>query len=370
MYIPLAKKYRPKSLDHVVGQDAVVRIIGNSIKNKKLNYSYMFHGNKGCGKTSTARIMAATENFPSKESLTPNLEDDNCKAIFEGKSLGIKEFDAASNRGIDDIRRIQHDAYKTSFDVKVKYYIIDEAHGLTDPAFQAALKMVEEPPKNVRFIFCTTEPHKIPETIQSRCTTISFRKVHWIEIKKNILEIAKKEKFNITDEAVADIAKNSNGSVRDSLNYLDKIISYSGEDASIDSDTIVSVLGIASQSLIGDIVDGVFENNGFKSFISINELLVKGTSPESLIDGLLEHLRRILVCRVTKQNVDYLHMNEEEYKTYMHKAKKYHPNVICEMMNNLQNVRLGMKVNVDVQAMLESWVTTSIVANARISKKS
>ena len=227
---PLSVKYRPHTLEDVVGQDVVVQQIRNSFKNNMLHHAYVFCGPYGNGKTTMARIMAAMENCEHGPTLTPCGKCKNCKAIFAGKSIDVKEIDAASNRSIDDIKDLKNETAMATIQARTKYIILDEAHSLTPQAAEAALKLIEEPPPGVRFILATTNPEKLKDTVLSRCIMVNFKKVDWYDIYQNLEKVAKMEGVKVEEEALKIAAKGAKNSVRSSLQNLQKLIQFSDTD--------------------------------------------------------------------------------------------------------------------------------------------
>ena len=230
MYQALYRKYRPKKLSEVVGQDVTVKILSNSILNNKISHAYLFCGPRGTGKTSIAKIFAKMVNCQNLKGLEPCDECDSCKEFNNKNNVDILEIDAASNNGVDEIRELKNKINLVPSIGKYKVYIIDEVHMLTIGAFNALLKTLEEPPSHALFILATTEPHKIPITILSRCQRLDFKKIPVESIVKRLKFICEEEKIKITDEALNQIAHLCDGGLRDSISMLDKLVAYTNNN--------------------------------------------------------------------------------------------------------------------------------------------
>ncbi len=229
-YLVLARKFRPQYFEEVVGQEHVVKTLKNAISQGRVAHAFLFAGPRGIGKTSVARILAKSLNCEKGPTPTPCGECANCKEITDGRSLDVREIDGASNRGIDEIRELRENVKFAPAASKYKVYIIDEVHMLTREAFNALLKTLEEPPAHVIFIFATTESHKVPATIMSRCQCYDFRRISLKEIIANLGKIAAAEGIQVSKSALGWIAEAGDGSMRDAQSVFDQVISYAGKE--------------------------------------------------------------------------------------------------------------------------------------------
>ena len=234
MYQALYRKYRPQTLDDVVGQDVIIKILSNSVINNKISHAYLFCGPRGTGKTSIAKIMAKIVNCEHLNGITPCDKCDSCNEFNNKNNTDIIEIDAASNNGVDEIRELKNKINLVPTIGKYKVYIIDEVHMLTIGAFNALLKTLEEPPSHALFILATTEPHKIPITILSRCQRLDFKKISTDSIKNRLKQICNEENIKIEENALEQIANLCDGGMRDSISMLDKLVAYTNNDIKFD----------------------------------------------------------------------------------------------------------------------------------------
>ena len=298
MRLALYRKYRPKTLDEILGQETNVEILKNSAIQNKIGHAYIFYGPRGTGKTTTARILAKIlncekrHNDPEFQKLgEPCNECQSCKAIDNNSSLDIIEIDAASNRGIDEIRNLKESISISPPGGKFKVYIIDEAHMLTGPAFNALLKTLEEPPRHAVFILATTEYEKLPPTITSRAQRFLFKKISKIKILEKLKTIVQNEKIDITDEALELIALSAEGSLRDAESILDQI---SGYPFKIDLETAERLIGRTALKVIEKLADLILKNNVKESLVYLKNLDAEGHNVALITKDLIHYLRRVL----------------------------------------------------------------------------
>ncbi|MDD3453265.1 MAG: DNA polymerase III subunit gamma/tau [Bacilli bacterium] len=296
MYQSLYRKYRPKTFDEVIGQNVIVTTLKNSIKNNKISHAYLFTGPRGTGKTSVAKILAKTINCDNLIDMKPCNKCVSCTQILNKQSIDILEIDAASNNGVDEIRELNSKVNLVPSSGKYKVYIIDEVHMLTTGAFNALLKTLEEPPAHIIFILATTEPHKIPSTILSRCQRFDFKKLTLSEIQSKIFDVAKKEKIEITEDAILEIAKLSDGGMRDSLSMLDKVISYANDNIQIQD--VHEVNGTITKEELGSFIEILILKQLEKILNKIDFYDENGKDFIKLTEEIIEFMKNLLLCKL------------------------------------------------------------------------
>jgi DNA polymerase-3 subunit gamma/tau len=274
-YSVIARKWRPQTFDDVIGQDPIIKTLKNSIELKRIHHSFIFAGLRGTGKTSTARIFAKALNCENGPTAQPCLKCTQCLEITKGNDIDVFEIDAASNKGVDDIRNLKEIVQYPPTRDRYKIFIIDEAHMLSSQAFNALLKTIEEPPKYVVFILATTEAHKIPTTIRSRCQIFDFRKIATDNIAFQLKKICESDEIAISETALNLIIEASEGSMRDAESLLDQVISYSGKD--IKEEDVSTVLGIANSKIFFKLLECIVKDNPSGIIDILDELEGKNT---------------------------------------------------------------------------------------------
>jgi DNA polymerase-3 subunit gamma/tau len=295
-YLVLARKFRPQTFEDVAGQEHVVKTLRNSIGQGRVAHAFLFSGPRGVGKTSVARILAKSLNCEKGPTATPCNICSNCREITNGSSLDVREIDGASNRGIDEIRELRENVKFAPVASKYKIYIIDEVHMLTREAFNALLKTLEEPPNHVIFIFATTENHKVPATILSRCQCYDFRRISLSEIAANLGGVAAKEGIKISPSALLWIAEAGDGSMRDAQSIFDQVISYAGMD--IKDDDVEESLGLSDRKYLFRISEAVLQRNAGACLIIIEEAYLAGIDMKHFYQILLRHFRNLLLIKI------------------------------------------------------------------------
>ena len=307
MHIALYREFRPVTFDELIGQDHIVRILKNQIRTGNTSHAYLFSGTRGTGKTTTARILAKALNC-SGTGEKPCGVCENCRSSAEGTFVDVIEMDAASHRGVNDIHEITDSVMYSPAAGKYKVYIIDEVHMLSNEAFNALLKTLEEPPEHVVFILATTEPQKVPATILSRCMKLDFRRVSEKLLAANMRAICQKKKIEAEEGALSLIAVSADGSVRDSLSILEQCI-CPGEP--LRRDDVAAVLGTAGVEPLLRLTDLVLEENPSGALLLLNEILSAGAETKQFMKEWLEHFRNLLIAKYVQNPYDILNMSEE-----------------------------------------------------------
>ena len=314
-YIPLYRKYRPQAIEQIVGQEHIKKALANAIQMDRISHAYLFTGPRGTGKTSTARIFAKSLNCEKGPTISPCSECENCKNITNSIPIDVIEIDAASNRSVNDADEIIQKVALAPVQSRYKIYIIDEVHMLTNQAFNALLKTLEEPPKNVIFILATTEVHKVLDTIKSRCQRFDFKRITTDDIAKHLRYIADNEKINITDEALSYIAQNSAGGMRDSIALLDQLSVLNSSDEAISVDDINSLLGRLSFDSLTSLFSAIAESNQNQALEVLNDIYNQGNEPSQILSNLLEYLRNALILKsIGDVSNAVVQLNDEQTK--------------------------------------------------------
>jgi len=339
-YLVLARKWRPQTFEDVVGQDHVVKTLKNAILHDRIAHAFTFSGPRGIGKTSVARIFAKALNCEKGPSPIPCNMCANCREVTEGISMDVREIDGASNRGIDEIRELRENVKFSPISSRYKLFIIDEVHMLTREAFNALLKTLEEPPSHVIFVFATTEIHKIPATILSRCQCFEFRRVSIRQIKDNLKCIADGEHIHISDVALTWIAEAGDGSLRDAQSIFDQVISYTGSE--IRDDDVEELLRLTDRRFLSGLSEGILSKDAGKCLGVIEDGYYAGLDMKHFYQLLIRHFRNLLLVKITGQAKDLMELGDDEVAA----LKVQVENVTVETIQRLLDILTAEEENV------------------------
>jgi DNA polymerase-3 subunit gamma/tau len=309
-YLVLARKWRPQVFDDVVGQDHVVRTLKNAIQYNRIAHAFLFSGPRGVGKTSVARILAKALNCIHGPAEVPCHECAHCREITDGISMDVREIDGASNRGIDEIRELRENIKFAPVSARYKIYIIDEVHMLTKEAFNALLKTLEEPPPHVIFMFATTESHKVPVTILSRCQHFDFKRVSMREIADNLGHIARSEGITVSDNSLVWIAQAGEGSIRDAQSVFDQVISYAGTE--INDGDVEELLGLKDRKFLLRASESVLTRNAGESLKIIDDAYYSGVDMKQFYQMLLQHFMNLLMIKIVGKDARLIDLPDHE----------------------------------------------------------
>ena len=319
-YVVLARKWRPQRFEDVVGQPHVVQTLTNAISAERIAHAYLFSGARGIGKTSVARILAKALNCAQGPSPSPCNQCESCKEITKSASIDVFEIDGASNRGIDEIRELRENVRYLPAKSSYKIYIIDEVHMLTAPAFNALLKTLEEPPPHVIFIFATTEVHRVPITITSRCQLFDFRRIPAAEIMDHLRHIAQEEHIQISDVSLRVLAREAEGSMRDAQSLLEQMIAFSGK--TISDEDLLEVLGVIDHQELFSTATAIIEGDAVRCLETIERLYLHGHDLRRFCQELAEHFRNLLVMKMSNEPQKLVDLTDAELTELKEQADK------------------------------------------------
>ncbi len=332
-YIVLARKYRPKTLDEIVGQKVIAQTLKNAIIENRVSHAYIFSGMRGVGKTTTARVLAKSLNCVKGPTINPCNECEFCVSIQEGRAIDVIEIDGASNRGIDDVRELREVVKFPPMNARYKVIIIDEVHMLTTEAFNALLKTLEEPQPRVIFIMATTEFHKVPSTIVSRSQHFQFKRISEKEIYDALAQICEKEGIKITSSSLRKIAISADGSLRDAEVLLDQIVSYSGIE--VKDEDVDEILGMTDRDTLFSISSSIFSGDGRRIIQIIDKLVEEGKDMRNFLRSVVDHFRTIYLTKIIKNPNAFLSLSEEDERKYMEEADKFSEEELFRYINLL-----------------------------------
>ncbi|MEO1584879.1 MAG: DNA polymerase III subunit gamma/tau [Planctomycetota bacterium] len=347
-YTALARRYRSQDFDEVVGQEPIARTLRAAIDADRVAHAYLFTGTRGVGKTTMARIFAkALNGVPGSEHA-----DEIDVAIMTGQDTDVVEIDGASNNSVEQARELIANSVYRPMRGPYKIYIIDEVHMLSTAAFNALLKTMEEPPEHVKFILCTTEAHKVPPTIQSRCQRFDFRAIPGTIIADRLGEVLKHEKVKAEPELIAMVARLGNGSMRDALSLLDRLMA-SGEKK-LTASLLEDLLGLAPRQLVGQVIDSFVAGEPGPALDAAGELLASGTSADQMLEALIERLRDLMVLAACGPETPLVELSGEARAEEAERAQKFDPAGLVHMIALCEGVQRATKSSPNPRALLDA----------------
>ncbi|MBW8035069.1 MAG: DNA polymerase III subunit gamma/tau [Planctomycetes bacterium] len=353
-YTVLARRFRSQTFGDVVGQDAVAQTLKNAIETDRVAHAYLFSGTRGVGKTTMARVLAKSLNCLESDNPTtePCCKCDSCIAINLGEDLDVIEIDGASNNGVDNIRELRKNAIYRPARARYKIYIIDEIHMLSTGAFNALLKILEEPPEHVKFIFATTEPNKVLPTIQSRCQRFDFRSISSEIIGEQLKKILKIEKIKYEDDVIVHLSRLANGSMRDGLSLLDQLISAGAKKLTVE--ILQEFLGEADRAKICRLLGEIGDKNAGQTLEVTGELLESGLTPSQILQAGIDCMRDIMVLKTAGDKTDLLVLTKQEREKISEVADKFDIPALIYSITALEKMRWTVKNSENARALLEA----------------
>ncbi|MFK7885181.1 MAG: DNA polymerase III subunit gamma/tau [Phycisphaerales bacterium] len=344
-YTALARRYRSADFDEVVGQEPIARTLKAAISAERVAHAYLFCGTRGVGKTSMARIFA--------KALAGGSDEANA-AIMRGEDTDVIEIDGASNNRVEEARELIANAAYRPMRGRDKVYIIDEVHMLSTAAFNALLKTMEEPPEHVKFILCTTEAHKVPATIQSRCQRFDFKNISSADIAGHLTDVIKQEKIKADPELVFAVARLGNGSMRDALSLLDRVMATGEKKLTVT--LLEELLGLPDRELVGRLIDSLADGDPADALRSSGALLGKGISGEQMLHSMLERLRDLMVLSACGESTDLVELSDDARSAEFVRCKRFDPSGLTHMIAVCESVQRALKSSPAPRALLDACV--------------
>ena len=352
MYQALYRQYRPKTFDEILGQTHITTILKNQIKKENIGHAYLFSGTRGTGKTSAAKVFARAVNCLDPQDGNPCNKCAICKGILDESIMDVIEMDAASNRKIEDIRELKEKVIYPPSKARYKVYIIDEVHMLTNEAFNALLKTLEEPPKHLLFLLATTEPERLPQTILSRCQRFDFKRLSSDDMIGGMKNITDKLGIDVEDKVLQLIAKNSDGAMRDALSLLDQCIAFEGDSVSYDD--AINILGIANVDLLFELVEAVKDESTEKSLLMVDHMIQEGKDIPQFIKDMIHHYRNLVIAKTSKNPEALIEWGEVDQ--YMEQASDMDLHYLMSSLQTLTSSETEMKWSMQPRIILEMAV--------------
>ncbi len=351
-YEVLARKWRPQLFEAVIGQEHITQTLKNALLSDRLAHAYLFSGARGVGKTSVARILAKAINCGEGQGGNPCNKCTSCNEITNGSSVDVQEIDGASNRGIDEIRNLRENIRYLPSHGGYRIYIIDEVHMLTSPAFNALLKTLEEPPEHAKFIFATTEPHKIPVTILSRCQRFDFKRIPILKIQEQIKRIMGKEGIRVSDSGISIISREAQGSLRDAESLLDQVVSFTGPD--VEDDQIRTVLGVLDKDIIFRTSQAIIDGDSKLCLEIIDEIYNYGYDIKAFYGEIVGQFRNLIVSLISQEPSQILALPDNELRETKKQASHAGMERLLQSINFLINREVDLRYTTNPRITLEA----------------
>lgn len=344
-YTALARKHRSRTFDTVIGQEPIAKTLQAAIDSDRVHHAYLFIGTRGVGKTSMARIFANELN-------NPDHKDDIADAVFSGQDTDVIEIDAASHNKVEEARELIANSAYRPMRGHYKIYIIDEVHMLSTAAFNALLKTMEEPPEHVKFILCTTEAHKVPATIQSRCQRFDFRNIPAPRIAEHLSALLDQEGFKADQELVFTLARLGNGSMRDGLSLLDRLMASGEKQLTVQ--LLEELLGLPDRTIVGELIDAIAGGDPATVLRATGQLLSKGTAPEQVLSTLIERFRDLMVLGACGVDTDLVELSDDARKSELERAQQFDAAAIVHMIALCESVQRALKSSPAPRALIDA----------------